>query len=329
LTGRQVDEIIKAGGLAAALSEGIVRVERIGLVSSVLFFLGGMHLMAATKMCDIIEPETVVERVATGFQFTEGPLWIDAGYLIFSDIPANKIYKWTPDGSVAVFREPSGNSNGLTIDAKGRIIACEHGNRRVSRQEAGGKSVRIAERYQGHRLNSPNDAVVKSDGSVYFTDPPYGVGDKERELDFQAVYRLSPTGKLTLLTKDFDRPNGLAFSPDEKALYIADSSDRRHIKAYDVKADGTLANGRLFAELTSDKPGAPDGMKVDKAGNVYSTGAGGVWVFTPGGQHIGTIEFPELPANCAWGDADRKTLYVTARTSVYRVRLKIGGGLAK
>jgi sugar lactone lactonase YvrE len=279
--------------------------------------------MSATSMSDILAPGAAMDRVATGFQFTEGPLWTPGAYLIFSDIPANRIYKLV-GGKAVVYREPSGNSNGLILDRQGRVIACEHGNRRVSRED-GGRVVAIAERYEGKRLNSPNDAIVKSDGSVYFTDPPYGVAETDRELDFQGVYRLSPDGKLTLLAKDFDRPNGLVFSPNEKVLFIADSSDRKHIRAFDVKPDGTLANGRLFADLKSDKEGPPDGMRVDKKGNLYSTGPGGIWVFTPSGKHIGTIGTPEVPSNCAWGDKDRKTLYVTARTSIYRIRTKIGG----
>lgn len=279
--------------------------------------------MSTPLMSDILQPNATLERIATGFQFTEGPLWMPDGFLIFSDIPANKIYKLV--GSKAeVYREPSGNSNGLTIDLQGRVIACEHGNRRVSR-ENGGKVVAIAERYEGKRLNSPNDAVVKSDGSVYFTDPPYGVAENDRELDFQGVYRLAPDGKLTLLVKDFDRPNGVVFSPDEKVMYIGDSSDRKHIKAFDVKPDGALANGRMFADLKSDKEGPPDGMKVDKKGNLYSTGPMGIWIYAPSGKHIGTIDVPEVPSNCAWGDRDHKTLYITARTSVYRIRTRIGG----
>lgn len=280
----------------------------------------------AASLAGLVEGEP--ERVATGFQFTEGPLWHPDGYLLFSDIPANQIRKWTPGGEVTIFREPSGNSNGLTFDRQGRLIACEHGNRRVSRTEKDGTIVTLADRYQGKRLNSPNDVVVKSDGSIYFTDPPYGVRPEDRELDFQGVYRWAPDGTLTLLVDDFEKPNGLAFSPDEKTLYIADT-DRRHVRAFDVQPDGTLANGRTFAELKSDAPGGPDGMKVDVEGNLYVTGPGGTWVFDPTGKHLGTIVTPEAPANCAWGDADGKTLYLTARTSVYRVRVKVAGVVGK
>lgn len=274
----------------------------------------------------IVPDDARIEKLAGGFRFTEGPVWDRTGNrLLFSDIPANQIKQWTPDGKVTTFREPSGNSNGLTFDRQGRLIACEHGNRRVSRTEKNGKVVTLAERYGEKRLNSPNDVVVKSDGSIYFTDPPYGIRPEQQELSFQGVYRLVPGGKLTLLAQDFDRPNGLAFSPDEKVLYIADSSRRMHVRAFDVRADGTLANGRVFAELRSNEEGAPDGMKVDREGNVYCTGPGGVWVFAPNGNHLGTIKPPEVPANCAWGDADGRTLYMTARTGLYRIRLKIPG----
>ena len=268
-----------------------------------------------------------VEKVAGGFQFTEGPVWVPDGSLLFSDIPANIIYKWTPGGASAeVFRQPSGHANGLTLDAQGRLLACEH-DRRVSRTEADGTVVALAERYEGVRLNSPNDIVVKSDGSIYFTDPPYGLPGHEAdsELGYNGVFRLAPDGTLTLLDDSFERPNGLAFSPDERVLYV-DDTQRQHIRAFDVQPDGTLANGRVFAELV--KPGAggrPDGMKVDVRGNVYCTGPGGVWVYTPAGEHLGVIETPEIPANLAWGDDDLKTLYITARTGLYRVRTAVGG----
>jgi sugar lactone lactonase YvrE len=268
-----------------------------------------------------------VEKVAGGFQFTEGPVWIPAGYLLFSDIPANVIYKWAPGFDAAqVWREPSGHSNGLTLDRAGRLVACEH-DRRVSRTEADGTVVALAEQYEGRRLNSPNDIVCKSDGSIYFTDPPYGLPGQEegRELDFNGVYRLAPDGTLTLLDGSFERPNGLAFSPDEGVLYV-DDTHKGHIRTFDVRPDGTLANGRVFVELKDpSKDGAPDGMKVDVQGNVFCTGPGGVWVLDPAGELLGVIEPPEVPANLAWGDDDLKTLYITARTGLYRIRVKTGG----
>lgn len=277
-----------------------------------------------------IDPQAQVEQVASGFQFTEGPVWHPDGYLLFSDIPASIIYRWRPGESEAtVYRSPSGHSNGLTLDAQGRLIACEH-DRRVSRTEADGTVVAIATHYQDKRLNSPNDVVVHSDGSVYFTDPPYGLpGQTEgKELEWNGVYRLAPNGTLTLLDDSFERPNGLAFSPDESTLYV-DDSYKGHIRAFDVRPDGTLANGRVFADLSDPgAQGVPDGMKVDLLGNVFCTGPGGIWVVSPEGQVWGRITVPEQPANLAWGDADYKTLYITARTGLYRVRTLTGGAPA-
>ncbi len=276
----------------------------------------------------IIDPDAQVEKVTGGYQFVEGPIWTADGFLLFSDIPADTIYKWTPGASEAdVYRMPSGHSNGLTFDAEGRLIACEHGNRRVSRAERDGTIVTLTDRYEGKRLNSPNDVVVASDGSIYFTDPPYGLPDQKegKELDFNGVYRLALDGTLTLLDESFVRPNGLAFSPDEKTLYVNDSQEG-HIRAFDVQPDGALANGRVFAELEEpEKEGVPDGMKVDVQGNVFCTGPGGIWIFSPDGELLGKIDTPEAPANLAWGDADMKTLYITARTGLYRVRVKTGG----
>ncbi|MCP4538095.1 MAG: SMP-30/gluconolactonase/LRE family protein [Chloroflexi bacterium] len=264
------------------------------------------------------------ERLATGFQFTEGPVWIEEGYLLFSDIPASRIHKWSPNGRVEVWREPSGEPNGLTLDRQNRLIACEHKNRRVSRTEADETVVTLADRYQGKQLNSPNDVVVKSDGTIYFTDPPYGIRPEEREQPCNGVYRILPDDTLELLADDFDRPNGLAFSPDESILYV-DDSPRRHVRAFDVCSDGTLAHSRIFADMDHPQPGSPDGMKIDVEGHLYVAGATGVWVFEPDGTLLGVIVPPERPANCAWGDADRKSLYITARTSLYRVRVKVPG----
>ena len=277
----------------------------------------------------LVPKDAVVEKVADGFHFTEGPLWSKAGFLVFSDIPGDNIVKiaWDKSGKLqqGVYRKVSGNSTGLTYDKEGRLIACEHGNRRVTREEKDGTITVLASHFEGKRLNSPNDIVVKSDGSVYFTDPPYGCPDPQREIKFQGVFRISPDGRLTLLAEDFDRPNGLAFSPDEKTLYIADSSSRAHIRAFDVKPDGTLANGRVFIEMKIGEPGAPDGMKVDRKGNLWATGQGGVWVIDPKGTLLGIIRAPEIPANCAWGEKDGKTLYMTARTGLYRIRTNAKG----
>ena len=279
----------------------------------------------------LFPPRVRLERVAKGFRFTEGPVWLPGqACLLFSDIPASSIHRLTVDGGVSVFRAPSGNANGLTCDADGRVIACEQGNRRLTRTEADGALTVLADSYRGQRLNSPNDVVVGLDGSIYFTDPPYGIRPEEQELPLQGVYRVDPArGDVELVADDFDRPNGLAFSPDGKRLYVDDSSARRHIRVFDVEEDGGLANGRLFHDMRVPKRGAPDGMKVDEQGNVYCTGAGGVWVFDSAGQHLGMIRMPEKPSNCAWGDPDYKSLYITAPTSLYRVRVSIpGSGVA-
>lgn len=280
---------------------------------------------------NLVDADERVENLGTGCQFTEGPVWNSEGkFLLFSDIPANRMKKWSPETGIIDFREPSGKSNGLTYDRQGRLVACEHANRRVSRTEVDGEIVTIASHYEGKRLNSPNDVVVKSDGSIYFTDPPYGLSAEygtlgERELDLQGVYRLSPDGNsLTLLVDDFDCPNGLCFAPDESVLYINDSSERMHVRAFDVQPDGAVTNGRVFAEIVGED-GVPDGMKVDQKGNVYVTGPGGVWIFDVSGKHLGIIKTPEGATNLAWGESDWKTLYIVAKTSLYRIRCQVAG----
>lgn len=279
------------------------------------------------NLSKILPENAKVERIATGFQFTEGPVWHPDGFLLFSDIPANTIYKWQPNNEPTIFRNPSNKANGNTFDLEGRLITGEHESRRVSRTEKDGNVVTLADEYQGKKLNSPNDLVVKSDGSIYFTDPPYGIKSEQEELGFYGVYRLAPDGSLTLLIDDFIRPNGIAFSPDETKLYVNDS-ERGHIRVFNVKTDGTLDGGEIFAEMKNpDKKGAADGMKVDIEGNIYSTGPGGVWIFSPTGELLGIIEVPEAPANLAWGDRDYKTLYITARNSLYSIRLNISGVL--
>lgn len=261
-------------------------------------------------------------RVATGYQFTEGPIWHRDGYLLFSDIPANRIMRWTEADGATVYREPSGQSNGLTFDRQGRLLAAEHAGRRVSRTLADGTVESVAERFRGRRLHSPNDLVEHSSGAIYFTDPPYG--GNPAELDQFGVYRVEPGGEVTLLAGDFQRPNGLAFSPDESTLYVDDTA-RHHIRAFTVGDDDTLRGGRVFAEMDGTRNGAADGMKLDAGGRVYCTGPGGCYVYEPDGRLLGLLVLPEVPANCAWGDDDRQSLYLTARTSVYRVRLKVKG----
>jgi len=273
-----------------------------------------------------------VDRVATGFRWAEGPAYFRAGrYLVFSDIPNNRMIRLLEDDNhVSVFRSPSFNSNGNTVDREGRLVTCEHSGRRVTRTEHDGTITVIADSYNGKRLNSPNDVVVKSDGAIYFTDPPYGLAPpygpsvQEQEQPCNGLYRILPDGVIELLIDDFDRPNGLAFSADESLLYV-DDSPRRHVRVFDVRPDGRLSNSRVLADMDHPQPGSPDGMKIDAEGHLYVTGATGVWVFEPDGTCLGVIVTPERPANCAWGDADRKSLYITARTSLYRVRVKVPG----
>jgi gluconolactonase len=254
------------------------------------------------------------EVVAADFGFTEGPLWHPDGYLLFSDIPNSRIQRWR-HGGLDVYREPSGQSNGLTLDLAMRLIACEHENRRVSR-EGGGQVEALATHFEGKRLNSPNDVVVRSDGRIFFTDPPYGITEDQRELPYNGVFSISPGGDLSLLLTDFDRPNGLAFSPDERTLYIADTA-RHHVRAFDAAPDGTLSHGRLFAETRGD--GRPDGMKVDRDGRLFVC-ATTVQVFAADGRPLGVIDCPQMPANCAWGE-DGSTFFITARTAVYRTAI--------
>ncbi|MEG4022649.1 SMP-30/gluconolactonase/LRE family protein [Microcoleus sp. S13C4] len=275
---------------------------------------------------DILDESAKLEKIAGDFQFIEGPIWHPDGFLLFSDIPANIIYKLGSHQKVEVFRRPSGKANGNTLDKENRLLTAEHENRRVSRTEKDGQVITLADRYEGKRLNSPNDLVVKSDGSIYFTDPSYGVIKEQEELGFYGVYRLASDGKLTLLVKDLVLPNGIAFSPDEQKLYV-NNSEAGYIAVFDVKPDGTVTNERLFAELkdAATQGGVPDGLKVDLEGNVYSTGPGGVWILSPDGKVLGRIPVPETATNLAWGESDRKTLYITANTSLYRIRLKIAG----
>ena len=292
---------------------------------------------------DAIVPQGLtIDKLADGFIFTEGPVWVPDGYLLFSDPNANTIYRWTPDGQVSVFRTKSGyagvdvaeygqpGSNGITLDPEGRVTIDEHGNRRVVRIEKTGAVTVLAERYQGKRLNSPNDLVYRSDGTLFFTDPPFGLPkafqDPRKELPFSGVYSVKD-GKLRLAAKDLDGPNGIAFSPDERYLYVANWDEKKKVvMRYRANADGTLSDGSIFFDMTS-APGddALDGIKVDVRGNLYVSGPGGLWILSPDGKHLGTIVGPEHPHNLAWGDADGRTLYLTAQTGLYRIRLNIPG----
>ena len=292
----------------------------------------------------ILTPGTKIERVAAGFQFTEGPVWDrQGGYLLFSDPNSNLIYRWSPDGQVSVYRTHSGytgfnigeygqpGSNGLTIDREGRLTINEHGNRRVTRLEKNGVLTVLADRYEGKRLNSPNDLVYRSDGALYFTDPPFGLpkffDDPRKELPFSGVFCLI-NRQLKLVSTDLSGPNGLAFSPDEKFLYVDNWDLKREvIMRYEVQPDGTLSNGKVFFDATGTEPSedAWDGMKVDQQGNLYLSGPGGLWIISPEGKHLGTIVGPEHPHNMAWGDEDGKTLYLCAKTGLYRIRVNVAG----
>ena len=298
------------------------------------------------RLDKLIPRGAVIEKLADGFKWSEGPVWDRCnGFLLFSDVPQNTVLRWKEGGKPTVFLKPSGytgatprggqpGSNGLTRDLRGRLILCQHGDRRVARLETDGKTlVSLADHYQGKRFNSPNDAVVKQNGDIYFTDPPYGLlgmnDDKSKELPYNGVYRIARDGIVTLLTKELTFPNGIAFAPDEQTLYVANSDPDKAIwMAYPVKEDGTIGPGRVFSDVTplakAGKKGLPDGMKVDEAGNLFATGPGGVLVFAPDGAHLGTIETGQATANCAWGD-DGSTLYITADMYLARIRLTTKG----
>jgi gluconolactonase len=296
------------------------------------------------KLDELIHRDAKIEVLGSGFEWSEGPVWwAKEKALLFSDIPPNSVMIWREGVGVKLWMKPSGftgpagygrepGSNGLTFDAKGRLVLCEHGDRRVSVLEPDGGKRTLVDNYMGKRLNSPNDAVFRSNGDLYFTDPPYGlpkgVDDPRKELDFQGVYRMTPDGKVTLLTREMSRPNGIAFSPDEKTLYVANSDSKRAIwMAFPVKDDGTVGQGRVFADVTEmmgKLKGAPDGMKVDAKGNLFATGPGGVHVYSPDGKLLGRIETGEATANCAWGD-DGSTLYITADMYLCRVKTQTKG----
>ncbi len=285
----------------------------------------------ASGLDRIVERGAEFEQVLTGFDFVEGPAWhASDGVLIFSDIIGDAMYRWRPGGEAEIFRQPSHMANGNTWDHEGRLLSCEHATSRVSRGNADGSYEVLASHYEGRELNSPNDIVVKRDGSIYFTDPNSGRGEKygiarPQELEFQGVYRLDVnTGALTLLVDDFSKPNGLCFSRDESLMYINDT-DRQHIRVFDVLCDGSLCKGRVWAETSGKQPGVADGMKVDRDGNLYCCGSGGIHVFDTEGLRIGVIATPEVAANFVWGGDGLTDLYITATHSVYRLRTKIPG----
>ncbi len=292
---------------------------------------------------EIVGPNPKIFKLAEGFKFTEGPVWVaDGQYLLFSDPNSNTIYKYTRSGELSVFRTPSGyagadiseygqpGSNGLTLDGQGRLTINEHGNHRVSRIEKDGSVTVLADKFEGKRLNSPNDLVYRSDGSLFFTDPPFGLprffDDPRKELSFSGVYSIYK-GKLQLVSKDFTGPNGIAFSPDEKYLYVGNWDEKKKVvMRYEVKPDATLANGKVFFDMTAAQgEDAIDGIKVDRRGNLYVSGPGGLWVISQEGKHLGTIIAPKHIHNMAWGDEDGRTLYLCAQSGLYRMRLGIAG----
>jgi gluconolactonase len=298
------------------------------------------------ELNQIIAENTEIEVIAEGFEWSEGPLWISGGnFLIFSDIPPNRVYMWSQQDSLSIYLEPSGytgnekrngepGSNGLLLSPDGALVLCQHGDRRVAVMNASLNDPKpeyetLAGDYEGKRLNSPNDACYHSNGDLYFTDPPYGlegnVNDHAKEIEFQGVYRLTAEGQVNLLTDELSRPNGIAFSPDEKKLYVANSDPEKAIwMVYDVLTDGNIGEGRVFFDATSmvgKEKGLPDGLKVNKEGYIFATGPGGVWIFNPDGKHLGTIKTTQATANCAF-DAEEKTLYITADMFLLRVNLK-------
>ncbi|WP_205745735.1 SMP-30/gluconolactonase/LRE family protein [Egibacter rhizosphaerae] len=288
----------------------------------------------APEFHDLVGEEADVEQVATGFQFTEGPLWNGpGGYLLFSDMPDDTRRRWEPAGGVTVVKHPSNKCNGMTYEPDHSLIVCEHVTSALVRERSDGTHETLASHWDGRELNSPNDVIVADDGGILFTDPTFGrmpgVGEERpQELDFQGVFRVPPRGgPLQLLADDFDQPNGLCFSADESVLYVNDTT-RAHIRAFDVEADGSLTNDRVFFDRIGRgviEEGVPDGMKCDERGNVYVTGPGGIWVISPDAERLGVIHVPENVANLNWGEGGWRSLFITASTSLYRLRMRVAG----
>lgn len=269
-------------------------------------------------------PDQSPETLVKGFQFTEGPVWHSDRYLLFSDVAGDTIFRFVPGRGVQKFITPSRNSNGLAFDASGRLLACEHGGRQISRISDSDTMVPLVQQYNGKPLNSPNDIVIHSSGSIFFTDPPFGIEPGQAEQGFNGVYRVDANGSITLLRDDMDGPNGLAFTNDESILYVADSR-KRHVLAYPVNPDLSLGEPSVFVDMNVAETGNPDGMKVDVEGNVYIAGGGGIWAVDPSGRYLGIVEFPELPSNLAFGGPRNMTLFVTARTGIYSIRVNVPG----
>lgn len=280
---------------------------------------------------DVVGDNVTFETLGSGFSFTEGPLWHpEERHLTFSDMPGDIMRRWDQAGGVQSFRQPCAKSNGLVYDKRGRLLICEHATSRVVRIEPDGRPTTLASHWKDNELNSPNDIVVRHDGAIYFSDPTYGRVEhfgvpRPRQLAFQGVYRIDPgDGTLQLLADDFGQPNGLCFSLDERRLFVNDT-EHQHIRVFDITGDGSLANGRVWAETKGEGAGAPDGMKLDAIGNVYCCGPGGIHVVDPDARSLGVIKVPEYAANFCWGDADYRSLFITASTSLYRIRTRIPG----
>ncbi|HUE80505.1 MAG TPA: SMP-30/gluconolactonase/LRE family protein [Pyrinomonadaceae bacterium] len=287
----------------------------------------GQSSLVGPELKNLLAPGARLEMIASGFEFVEGPVWHPDGYLLFVDFPQSRIMKWHPNEGISIHREPTNGANGLVIDREGNVLACETGPPgRISRTGHEGAPVPVAENYQGKRLNSPNDLTIGADGAIYFTDPVFSEAHERRGgLGFRGVYKIGPSQVITLLANDFEWPNGIAISPDQQTLYVNDSA-RMHVRAFDIMTDGTVGNDRIFAELRPWAPhikGVPDGMEVDSIGNLYVTGPGGVWVFNQDGKRLGIIATPEPPSNCAFGDEDMRTLYITGTISLFRIRLQV------
>ena len=300
------------------------------LPSSLFLALGGIAGSALGQtagspeaLAAILAPDAKVERLATGFNFTEGPVWVpDEGCLLFSDVPGDEIRKWK-EGKVTSFRKPSRNANGNRLDGKGRLITCEHGSRTVTRTDAEGKVETLVGDFDGLKFNSPNDLAIRSDGTIWFSDPHYGLGKREREIDENFVFCFRPeTGDVFIVAEGFTMPNGVCLSPDEKRLYVADSEGPRHIRVFDVAKDGSLSGGKVFAKIDV---GSPDGMRCDRAGRLFSSAGDGVHVFAPDGTLLGKILVPERPSNLCFGGEKGTTLFITARTSIYAIEVRTAG----
>jgi gluconolactonase len=276
----------------------------------------------ADKFDAIVDKAAKVELLADGFRFTEGPVWLaeEGGYLVFSDIPADRLYRWDSRNGVTVFREPSANTNGNLLDLQGRILSCEHGSRKVTVRLSTGKQVVVVDEYQGGKFNSPNDIAVRSDGTLWFTDPSYGLGNREKEQDGNYVYRYDPVAKLVRpIATDFVQPNGICFSPDESKLFVADSGGPAHIRVFNVHDQDVVSGGEVFCKIDI---GGPDGIRCDAKGRIFSSAGDGVHIFDADGSRIGKILTPQSPANLCFGGKDGKTLFMTCRTGLYSFELK-------